>query len=150
MNPLKIVGIAAGTVLLMLLVWHHAPNPERLSVVKVDTIEQAYENASADTDIVLLGEPLVGWTNTGSMRPYIIPKLSMWSYDLTSWESLQVNDAITFIQGDRLVVHFVHEKLPDGGIITKGSGNQGIDPWVVQKGDFIGKVKTVFTARRAK
>lgn len=136
--------------MLALLVWYHAPDQDRLQIVKVDTIEEAHNQASADTEITLLGTPLVGWTNTGSMRPYIIPKFSIWSYDLTSWESLRVNDAITFIQGDRLIIHFVHEIHKDGGITTKGSGNATPDPWVVQKKDYIGKVKTVYTARRAK
>ena len=119
-------------------------------IVFVDTKEEAIRRAKRDTEISVAGKGYVVFTRTDSMRPYILPEASFVSFDKTPFSELKVHDIITFFSPrnpSEMIIHFVHEKLPNGNIRTKGSNNPAPDPWEVTEMHYIAKVKTIFTAK---
>lgn len=77
-----------------------------------------------------------------SMEPTIMTGSRYIINKRVKYEALKVGDMISFRNGNRLITHRIVERTEEG-FKTKGDNvitNKKVDPWIVRKSDYIGKV----------
>ena len=84
----------------------------------------------------------LNYITSESMEPTIMTGSRYIINKKVKYKDLKVGDMISFRNGKRLITHRIVEKTEEG-FKTKGDNaltNKKVDPWIVRKGDYIGKV----------